>query len=109
MTRKQMIEVKCDRCKRIEYVPASSKETDKAKLELRFRPSGKKPRVKEVDLELEFDDLCSPCENTVKNLIESIAREIKGKSPDRSEAKGEGAEDDPSIETGTTQLSVAPS
>ena len=107
MSRKQMIEVKCDRCKRVEYVPIKKEKKEEASLDLEFKPSagGTHGRIK-----LKFNDLCSPCEKTIKNLIESIAREIKGKSPDRkSDAKKEGDDDAaPSIEvTGATQPSSA--
>ena len=102
MARRQTIEVKCDRCKRIEYVNAKSGKSVEADLDIKFRESGtgKKTAVK-------FDDLCSPCEKTVKNLIDSIVKEIKGKSPDRkSDAKKEGG-NSPSIKVESTQPSSA--
>ena len=105
MARKKMIEVKCDRCKRVHYIEEKLDKTIKASLNLEFKPStgGTHDHIK-----LEFEDLCEPCERTIKNLVENIAKEIKGKSPDRkSGAKEEGAEDGPSIEIETTQPSAA--
>ncbi len=94
MSRRQTIEVKCDRCKRIEYVPAPNKKDVGAAPTLHV-----KGVLLNIKVLIDFEDLCSPCEKTVKNLVDSIIKVIKGKSPDRnSDAKKEGDES-PSIST----------
>lgn len=97
MARQQMVQVRCDRCKRVEYVPVDSNKDVEAKFVLAFQPSGGGKQVN-----LEFKDLCSPCEKTVSKLIEGIARDIKGKSPKRSAAKKTEGED-PSVSVTTVE------
>lgn len=81
MARKRMIEVQCERCKRVEYVRADAVKSNSVQLNLQFKPA------KGGIVKVSFEDLCDPCARTVSNLIQSIARDIKGKSPKRSKAK----------------------
>lgn len=80
MARKQVVEIKCDRCKRAEY-----KDPEGA--------SEKKPLlILWLGTEIRYEDLCSPCAATVSRNIEQISKTLEGKSPKRETKKGESAE-----------------
>ena len=92
MARKVMVEVKCDRCDRIEYQEQNGKKSIEASLEIVMMSSGG-----ESGYNFKFSDLCSPCESTVNKLVEQIAKKVAGKSPSRTEAKKKASpETDPS-------------
>jgi hypothetical protein len=74
--RKVVVEVQCSRCDRKESVGYdASKETpfQERVFEAQLRP----------DPPVLFDDLCGPCQRSVKALLEQIGKKVKGMSPDR--------------------------
>jgi hypothetical protein len=75
MGRQKVIQITCDRCTRVEHRPLSDlpPQQDGPMFEASFR--GKK---------VKFDDLCSGCEEIVKNHWEQIANKLKKASPIRS-------------------------
>lgn len=73
MARKQVVEIQCDRCSRTEH-----------------REEEEKQGLASSDfvatmgaLRVQFNDLCTPCQKTVKNHLEQIGKKIDGLSPDR--------------------------
>jgi hypothetical protein len=85
MAQKKVIEVQCDRCKRVEYLDLEGpplEEDEATTLTVVFGTT-----------RVSFDDLCKPCRKTVKGYIEKIAKEIEQKSPERG-AKSKGQSDD---------------
>jgi hypothetical protein len=99
MARRKTVEVTCDRCDRIEYRPFEEEKGAPTP----FLKA--KALLLAENIDISFDDLCSPCEKTVKNLLESIAREIKGKSPKRAKKEGDDA---PSQSAQVRQLPLDP-
>lgn len=81
------IEVRCDRCQRLETRPVDEEQqrimnggaVDQFSATLKTA-SGKEHTVK-------IGDLCGPCENTVMNHLASIAKKVEKKSPDRTSKK----------------------
>lgn len=82
MARKQrtVVEVKCDRCTRVE-----EREDDKAEAFTAFEG-------RMFGIAVYFDDLCGPCHHTVKNHLEQIGKKLEGMSPDRGRVT-KGSED----------------
>lgn len=85
MAKRQVVEIKCDRCKRIEYIePDVYIESPDLKLEFGTKESKVQAlNSNKVNMEPEilinFPDLCSSCQNTVRNLIDQIRLEAKKK------------------------------
>lgn len=80
MGRSQVVEITCDRCTRVEHRPLSEarKVTDpnsKDHYALRAIWQGKR---------VEFEDLCSACEDIVGTRFTEIAKELVKASPRRS-------------------------
>ena len=76
MGRQKVIQLTCDRCTRVEHRPLSDlppQDQSGPMFEASFR--GKK---------VKFDDLCSGCEEIVKNHWEQIANKLKKASPIRT-------------------------
>jgi hypothetical protein len=91
MSRQKVVEIKCDRCSRIEYKKASSNG------ELKSVSLAANLKGTQDDVSIAFEDLCSPCTKTVANHLSAIIKDFKGKSPDRkSKAKEEGGAPPPS-------------
>jgi len=70
MARRQVVEVQCDRCSRIEHAP----ENQLAR-KITIEVTGQGPVV--------FEDLCTPCWKTVNNHLEQACKKIEGVSPER--------------------------
>lgn len=101
MARRQVVEVQCSRCDRVEVQeldtsiqPADQpEESPAAQLRATLYQAGEKNA-----LVVKFEDLCTPCQRTVRALLEQIGKRIDGVSPDREqrakepEAKKKGAE-----------------
>jgi hypothetical protein len=95
MARKQVVEVACSRCQRVETVhpahPDKMVPTEKPEPTFRAILQGSEPLV------VSFEDLCTPCMRTVRALLEQVGKRIEGMSPDRKaapkkpEAKEKGA------------------
>ena len=99
MARDKVVEIKCDRCKRVAYV--SEGNINENKLEILLTSS------KEQELLVQFEDLCDPCLSTVRNHIDQISKEFKGKSPNRTGAEKKGGADAPQSSTPESEESVA--
>jgi len=77
MGRQAVVQVSCDRCKRVEHRPFSEgAEPAKGKAHFMFSGIYKGKRV-------EFEDLCTGCEAILDNHWEGMARQLKKKSPIR--------------------------
>jgi len=100
VTKKNVVEINCDRCDRTEYVDPSL-YSGSPDLALTFGAhDGTEPEV-----HVAFDDLCSSCKKTVKNLSEQIAKKIswkrnKGGAEEPEDKKEEGTTVIPSSGTG---------
>jgi hypothetical protein len=89
--RKVVVEVQCSRCDRKETRDhAEEKEVVPVRnaLEVQLWPSAG-PSVAVC-----FEDLCGPCERSVRALLEQIGKRIVGMSPDRP-AKAETKDSEP--------------
>lgn len=96
MAKKNVVEITCERCSRVEHVDPSA-YADVPDLDLRFgsKPSDAQPEdgptCYQSDMCMKFEDLCSSCKKTVRNLVEQIGKKISWKraKDDESEAKKE--------------------
>ena len=81
MAKRPVVEIRCDRCKRVEYREVKGAQPDEGVtmpiLALHFK-----------GMDVTFTDLCTPCDSTVTSLVESIKKELKGKSPKRNKDSG---------------------
>jgi hypothetical protein len=84
--RRQVVEIECSRCKRVEHRPGVVRPDapnvdwggpDTNALTVCMVVDGK-PLV-----EFSFTDLCTPCAKAVGNHLEAIQKSIKGASPNR--------------------------
>lgn len=84
MGRQSVIQITCDRCKRVEHKPI---------------PEAKKPRKDGEEPEymfsgiykgrqVEFEDLCSGCEAILDNHWEAVAKHLQKASPIRQKKQG---------------------
>jgi hypothetical protein len=81
MARKQVVEVHCSRCSRVEHREGVQEKPAHVLLAKLY---GDPP---EGDVVVQFEDLCSPCLRTVKALLGQMAKQIEGISPDRGSGK----------------------
>jgi len=79
MARKQVFEVHCSRCTRTEHREGSADKPEKI-LSAKLFGDG----TVEGDLEVTFDDLCSPCLKSVRALLAQVGKKIEGLSPART-------------------------
>lgn len=79
MSRKNVVEITCERCPRIEY----REDTGSGPVSFTAVLG---------EAEYHFGDLCTPCTQAVAQYLEQIARRLNTMSPDRSKdvAKKEG-------------------
>lgn len=75
MATREVVEISCDRCKRVEYRDAHA-DTNPPGLTLNWR-----------DRSIAFTDLCVPCMKTISNYVEKIVTALESKSPDRAKKK----------------------
>lgn len=69
MARHEVVLIKCDRCKREELQPSSKEAKTVADFECKFK-----------DIKVTYFDLCTACQETMTNYMESIqqwTRDIK--------------------------------
>jgi hypothetical protein len=96
-----MVEVQCDRCKRVEYVDEDEAQAVRFVASMGASTSSGEVRVDYPNLvEARFDDLCKPCQQTIQKHLLQISKDFKGKSPDRTKPvakKKVSAKADPSI------------
>ena len=81
--RRQVVEIACSRCSRIERKPPSGSESDLGQgeaFEAVLFLEG------EAAVRVSFPELCTPCMKTVRHHLEAIAKSIKGASPNRQAA-----------------------
>ncbi len=65
MARRQVIELRCDRCERVETQPLNEK-TKEFKFELEVSFQGQK---------VEYEDLCRRCRSAVENYFKSMTKQ----------------------------------
>lgn len=91
MAKKNVVEIVCDRCDRTEYIdPDAYREHPDLALSFGMREENQSPPLPEV--QAVFNDLCSSCRKTVRNLSEQIAKKIswkRGKPEEELEDKKE--------------------
>jgi hypothetical protein len=82
MGRQAVVQITCDRCTRVEHRPMSEAKEPPAQGKKHYAfvavYKGKK---------VEFEDLCTACEEILDNHWEAMARELKKASPRRSRKK----------------------
>jgi hypothetical protein len=91
--RKQVVEVQCARCERVEYRDGpGDKVTELGPGQAHvFLAKVFAEAPGETDLEVKFEELCGPCKRTIRTMLEQIGKRIEGVSPDRSTKKEPGA------------------
>jgi len=97
MAKRPVIEVQCGRCARTEYreVPENHPTTKPGDLVVQ---SPAFFAVLEGTFKVSFEDLCTPCINTVRGHLEQIAKKIEGVSPVRGKRGKKSVEEDVSVE-----------
>lgn len=83
MGRQAVVQITCDRCKRVEHRPMSEAKEPPAvgaKKHFMFRGIYKGQQV-------EFEDLCSGCESILDNHWSDMARQLQKASPIRKKSK----------------------
>ncbi len=89
MARKQVTQVQCSRCDRVDTKEAGTPD-NQVPSSAAF--SGGIPACNgEPALLVSFEDLCGPCARTVRALLQQIGKKIEGLSPDRHERKAKSA------------------
>lgn len=79
MSKKQVVEVQCERCPRKEYVDPTAKAAP--------------PIVISVGTVVyKFEDLCTSCRSSVEASIAGIVKKLDGRSPERKAKKEAPAE-----------------
>lgn len=74
MARKQVVEVQCDRCPRVEY----------RELPVQDKHGGLELTIARGDgLTFAFEDLCTPCQKACAVHVEAIIKKLDQVSPDR--------------------------
>jgi len=66
MARKQVLEIKCDRCGRVETQPILEGEDGSSKVALKLEHGGKVT---------EYEDLCTRCDQAIENYVKQIRKE----------------------------------
>lgn len=82
--RKQVVEIECARCDRVEHRDDDGRDKTPTHVFL-AKIFAEGPG--EEDFEVKFEDLCTPCKRTVRAMLEQIGKHIEGVSPDRSPKK----------------------
>jgi len=88
MARRSVVEVQCSRCARTEVQeldesvvpPGEPEEHPVSQLRATLYLTGEK-----LPLMVKWEDLCTPCQRTVRALLEQIGKHIEGVSPDREQ------------------------
>lgn len=80
--RRQVVEIQCDRCQRVETVPLVvgvdlAAGPDSTALVVALMVDGKS------EIQFTMEALCTPCTKTVRNHLQAIRKPIKGASPNR--------------------------
>lgn len=83
MARKQVVEIECSRCQRVETRPGVEPETVPSPS---HAFSARLQDAEGKEFVVSFEDLCGPCQRTVRALLEQIGKRIEGVSPDRKAA-----------------------
>lgn len=91
MAQRQVVEIACCRCERKEYrepIP----DTVEGGTELAKSPALRALLIGEngETVEVFFEDLCTPCINTVKGHLTQIGKKIEGVSPVREKGREKG-------------------
>ena len=81
MARRKVEEVRCDRCKKVEY---QDEGADTFAMVLSVRSSLKKEDIRRV----EFDDLCSRCLQIVLNYVDKIDEVSRSSSVAKKKEEG---------------------
>ena len=74
MARKQVVEIQCDRCVRVEHRTVADDDIHTTSFKGQMGP----------EVPTTFEDLCTPCLNTVRSHMEQITKKLTGLSPDRA-------------------------
>lgn len=84
MAAELMMQVKCDRCERLETRPVSK---DLAAIQAGAATAQFKGSLRDLDgtqVNVEIGDLCGPCLATVTKHLEAIGKKVEKASPNRS-------------------------
>jgi hypothetical protein len=99
--RKDVVEIQCCRCDRKEYREPPPPDPMTKENEEERMPAFSATIVDETGAvrPLKFDDLCSPCVNTIKGHLAQIAKKIEGVSPMREKKKEKKPAPTPEVKT----------
>lgn len=87
MAKKEVVEIICDRCERVEYIdPKAVVEQPDLKIALSFDVTEEK---ESAPREAQFNELCSSCKKTVHNLFKQMTKKVNWK-------RGKGEEEETS-------------
>lgn len=109
VAKKNVVEITCDRCDRTEYVDPSTYNVH-ADLELYFGPRKGEHEADDIaghstcEILAHFNDLCSSCRKTVKNLSEQIAKKISWKRNKGGEEELDDKKGGPAVPPSTPTL-----
>src|SRR4051812_43534921 len=89
--RKVVVEVQCSRCDRKETREHDAKRDADLAAPQHVRDADPHKNAFEAllwpeagpSVAVRFEDLCAPCERSVRALVEQIGKKVKGMSPDR--------------------------
>ena len=89
MAKKEVVEIVCDRCERVEYIdPKEVRDNPDLRIALGFEVQRGEDNLPAPSA-AQFNELCSSCRKTVKNLFEQMTKKINWKR-----GKGENGETD---------------
>ncbi len=87
MATELMMQVKCDRCERLETRPVKEETKRIAEGSAVKQFSATLVSSDGKSRTIEIGDLCGPCENTIANHLAAIEKKVEKKSPDRKAKK----------------------
>ena len=86
MARKQVVEVECSRCSRVEKREPSEDVGGSMSFEARLSNGLPATQKGTEQLVIRLEDLCAPCYKTVRSHLEAIGKRIEKLSPNRKVA-----------------------
>ncbi len=109
MPRKLMAKYECSRCTRewYEEFQKGVEPLEPASFKMELMLPGSLPETAGKTIEVNYPELCKSCTKTIRNYIDSIAKHLEKKSPDR--AKKEASEDAPADGSTKPTQPAAPS
>ena len=95
MAKRPVVEVKCGRCARTEY---REEPVDDGEEETKDTFFASLQTDASHTMIIQFEDLCTPCVNTVKGHLDQIGKKIEGLSPIRGKREKKAALEEVQVE-----------